>query len=448
MQDKISLFIQKNRLFDKGKKLLLAVSGGIDSMVLMHWLHENKMNFAVAHCNFKLRADESDADADFVKNYCKKLSVECHYIEFDTQNFASDNKLSIQEAARKLRYEWLEATRKNLDLDFILTAHHLDDNMETLLLNLIKGTGIKGLRGMLPKNGKIVRPMLEISKNEILKYAETHMISFREDSSNKLMKYDRNKIRNQIIPQLQEINPGLHESMMSHFRNYLSIEKLYNSGIADYRKKLFIEKNGYILIPVKKLMTIDGYEALAFELLSGFGFNNTEIETLLNSVNQPESKMIVNNTYRIVKDKQFFVVSKINDESAGIYYIDKSTDKVRLADGSMLKIHFKPISKHSKIIPSAEYLYADADKLQFPLTIRQWQQGDYFYPISNEKTGKKKVSKFFKDEKTPLYIKENCPVLVSGQSLVWVIGQRADNRFKITSSTRNIVKITLVKPKS
>jgi tRNA(Ile)-lysidine synthase len=446
MINRIENFIAKHRLFNKKTQILVAVSGGMDSMFLIDYLFKNQYSFAVAHCNFKLRNNESDEDASFVSAHCEQNNIPYFTEAFETEKYASTHKLSIQEAARNLRYEWLESIRKNNGFECIATAHHLDDNIETLLFNLVKGTGIKGLRGMLPRNGKVVRPLLEIDREYINEYVAKNKIAFREDSSNLTTKYHRNKIRQLVVPVLKEINPGLTDTMTAHFENFTEIEKLHNHVIAKYRKQLFENKVGYTLIPIQKLLKIDGYKTLTFELLSPFGFNRNQVETLLGTVDSSEFKMILSDKYRVVKDKKHFVVTEITEAPAAIQYITEKTKQINLTNGDILKVHFKPADKNSKIIPDADYAFLDVDKLTLPITIRNWKDGDYFYPITADgKPKKKKVSKFFKDEKTPVHIKENCPVLVSGQFIVWVCGFRLDDRFKITDKTRNILKLTLVK---
>lgn len=443
MLEKINSFIKKHHLFLKNQKLLLATSGGIDSMFLTHLLHNNNFTFALAHCNFQLRNEESDGDKKFIADYCKKNNIELYTIDFETESYANENKLSIQETARKLRYQWLEKTRRENSFDYILTAHHLDDNIETLLFNLTKGTGLKGIRGMLPKNGKLVRPLLEISKDEIKKYVTENNLSYREDSSNASDKYDRNKIRQSVLPVLNTVNKNLHKTFINHFQTFRDIEKMHQTVLNYYKKKLFEFKNNNILIPIKKLMSLDAANTIAFELFGEFGFNSKQIETLFETTQTTEIKQILSSDYRIIKDKKFFIVSPLSAENNDVFVVEKKQKTMRLNNNTFLKLHHKPVEKHSKIIEDQHYAFLDADKLAFPILLRKWKEGDYFYPIASTKAKKKKVSKFFKDEKISHLEKENTFVLVSDEKIVWVCGYRIDNRFKITEATRNVLKINL-----
>lgn len=441
--DKVLKFIEQNKLFSKSDKLLLASSGGVDSMALTNFLKSNQYNFAVAHCNFKLRNAESDADAWFLQNFCIENKIPFFSTEFDTQLFAEKNKVSIQEAARGLRYDWLEKIRLENQFKYILTAHHLDDNIETLIFNLTKGTGIKGLRGILPVNGYVVRPMLEISKAEIVEYANLQDIPFREDSSNATLKYDRNKIRKQVVPVLSEINQNLYKTFAQHFETFRDIELMHQTVLDFYRKKLFEERNESILVSIKNLLQHKGGMSIAFELFSEFGFNNHQISDLFESTKHTEAKQILSSTHSIIKDKKHFVISPLNSVSRDIYVIEKNIEKLKTDNNQNYYFHFKPVEKQSSITEKPGYAFIDCDKLKFPLTLRKWKQGDYFYPITSGPQKKKKVAKFFKDEKISHFDKENTFVLISEDKVVWVCGYRLDNRFKITPATRQVLKIKL-----
>jgi tRNA(Ile)-lysidine synthase len=393
MIQKVLEFSAKHQLFTKSHKLLLATSGGIDSMFLTDLLLKNEFKFALAHCNFKLRNNESENDKKFIEDYAKANNIEFFSVDFETEQFALQNKLSIQEAARNLRYNWLENIRKTNAFDFILTAHHLDDNIETLLFNLTKGTGIKGIRGMLPKNGKVVRPLLEISKDEIKDYILKNNISYREDSSNALLKYDRNKLRHNVLPILKEINQNLHKTFINHFETFREIETMHQTVLDYYKKRLFEIRNNNILIPIKKLLTLKAANTIAFELFSEFGFNFNQIETLLQTTQATEIKQIVSANYRIIKDKKHFIIQALAIQNQDVFVVEKKHKKVDLHNESFLKLHLKPIEKHSKLIEDKNYAFIDAEKLTFPLLLRKWKDGDYFYPISSAKAKKKKVAK-------------------------------------------------------
>lgn len=450
MKDKTQYFIEKNKLFNKGQKILLATSGGVDSMALTHVLLSLGYQIILAHCNFQLRGKDSDDDQLFLKSYAKKNGLKIYSKKFNTSELAKQKKQSIQECARQLRYTWLESVRIKYDCSFIVTAHHLDDNIETLFFKLAKGTGLKGIRGMLPKNNKIVRPFLEISKNEITEYAKQNKILFRNDSSNDSLKYDRNRIRKKIVPELISINEGLYDTFKFHFNKFRDIEEFHENAINFYRNKLFNYSNGAILISILQLKSIKGYQTLAFELFSPFGFNATQIDNILIQKNATETKVIENKDYRLLRDAKHFIISKNKENSFQDILINKSTKKVKICDKQFVRVHHLPIKKMSKIIKSSDYAYIDVDKLEYPLIIRKLKPSDYFYPIGmyqNGKAKKKKVTKYFKDEKRSLYEREQALVLSSGKYIVWIIGERLDDRFKITNTTQNVLKLTLRKSK-
>lgn len=265
--------------------------GGVDSMVLTHVLSKLGYCIVLAHCNFQLRDKDSEEDQKFLKAFAKKNQLKIYTKKFKTTEISKKKKQSIQEVARDLRYNWLESIRVKYTCDFIATAHHLDDNIETLVFKLAKGTGIKGLRGILPKNGKIVRPLLEISKAEIFEYAQKHEISFREDSSNKTLKYDRNRIRQKVVPELLKVNQGLFSTMQFHFEKFRNIDQFHENVINQYRKKLFHYKNKDIFIALSQLKSIQGFKTLSYELLAPFGFNATQVDNILDQKNLTETKV-------------------------------------------------------------------------------------------------------------------------------------------------------------
>lgn len=446
MLDKTQHFIEKKGLFNKGQKILLATSGGVDSMVLTNILSNLGYEIILAHCNFQLRDKDADGDQAFLKAYAKKHKLKIYSKKFKTAEIAKQKKQSIQEVARVLRYKWLENTRVKCHCDFIATAHHLDDNIETLIFKLAKGTGIKGVRGILPKNDKIVRPLLEISKAEIIEYAENNNIPFREDSSNNTLKYDRNRIRKKVVPELLKINNGLYHAMQFHFEKFRNIEQFHINVIDQYRKKLFTYSNEDILIYILKLKSIKGFKMLAYELFSPFGFNATQVDNILSEKNTTEIKVIENEAYRILRDAKHLVITKNEEMDFSNILITENSKKVEIGEKQFLRVHHVPIEKLSKIVKSSIYAYIDADKLEYPLVVRKPKTSDYFYPFGmyqNGKAKKKKVSKYFKDEKRSLYEREQALVVTSGKHIVWLIGERLDDRFKITNSTQNVLKLIL-----
>ena len=414
-------------------KILLAISGGVDSVALAHLCQTAKLDFTLAHCNFNLRNEESDADQDFVAALAKKLNVALFVENFDTEQYAKDNSLSIQMAARDLRYEWFEELRLKHDFDFILTAHHANDSLETFFINLIRGTGLEGLSGINADSNYIIRPLLNFSRKEILAYAEENNISWREDSTNASTKYLRNKIRHELVPVFEEINPQFLETFLktqSHLKENEELIEDYLSLL--YPKIVGKTEYGYSL-DVNYLKKIPNSSAILYQLLKSFGF--TEWNDVYHLLEAQPGKMVFSPSHRLVKDRDYLLLTEIDKTEDKIYEIAKNEDFAMLPMGTFSFSEVKEINEKA-----SNCIYVDPEKLEFPLTVRKWQQGDIFYPFGMK--GKKKLSDFFKDKKLSLPEKENSWLLCSGEKIVWVINQRADRRFSITSSDQKIIKIT------
>jgi len=414
-------------------KILLAISGGVDSVALAHLCQTAKLDFTLAHCNFNLRNEESDADQDFVAALAKKLNVALFVENFDTEQYAKDNSLSIQMAARDLRYEWFEELRLKHDFDFILTAHHANDSLETFFINLIRGTGLEGLSGINADSNYIIRPLLNFSRKEILAYAEENNISWREDSTNASTKYLRNKIRHELVPVLEEINPQFLETFLktqSHLKENEELIEDYLSLL--YPKIVGKTEYGYSL-DVNYLKKIPNSSAILYQLLKSFGF--TEWNDVYHLLEAQPGKMVFSPSHRLVKDRDYLLLTEIDKTEDKVYKIAKNEDFAMLPMGTFSFSEVKEINEKA-----SNCIYIDPEKLEFPLTVRKWQQGDIFYPFGMK--GKKKLSDFFKDKKLSLPEKENSWLLCSGEKIVWVINQRADRRFSITSSDQKIIKIT------
>ena len=451
MNQKTQKYIAKYNLCNSGTPILVACSGGVDSMVLIDVLMKLNYNIAIAHCNFQLRGNESDEDEKFIKEFANSNKITFHVIKFDTKAFKKDKTISTQMAARKLRYEWFENIRKENNYHCIATAHHLDDQLETVLLNITKGTGIKGLTGMQPKNGFVIRPFLEISKQQILDYSNENKIVFREDSSNASDDYQRNLIRHQVVPQLQKINPALHSSAIDFISRMNDYESLSIEQIKVAKKKCYSEKNGMVEIKLGYIKSQIEGKTILFHLLKEFGFNSTqtaEVFKNIESLNAESGKQFYSETHRIVIDrKSLFVVAK-NIERDNYLSFDKIPNQIIFNN---FKIQCSLVSiKELNIKASNNHAYFDADKIKFPILIRYYKEGDYFYPfgMSKSKTpgkvGKKKLSKYFKDEKFSLLDKENTPVLFSGEKLIWLVNHRIDDRFKVTENTKTVLKLLVV----
>jgi tRNA(Ile)-lysidine synthase len=429
--------------FLKTSKILVTISGGIDSVVLSHLLHQLKFDFEIAHCNFKLRKKASDDDAAFVKSLADDFNKKSYIKDFDTANYAKSHKLSIQESARNLRYEWFYDLSEKNNIDYIITAHNLNDNLETFIINLSRGTGLKGLSGISSINQKVVRPLLVFTRQQILDFANDNHISWREDLSNADTKYTRNKIRHQIIPILQELNPTMLPSFQKTLEHLQGSEAIINSYMNQIKADVIpIEKNGSNLIKydIKKLKKLSNLNIILFELFNEYGFTNfNDINTLIDS---QSGKQLFSKTHRLVKDRAFLLLKKNEDSSHknSHYLLTETDDFLKTQD---LNLDIKHLISKKNHKPNSEKSIAEFDKsfLKFPLTVRKWEKGDYFYPIGMQ--GKKKLSKFFKDEKYSLLEKENIWLLLSDQQIIWIIGKRQDDRFKMTNTTTKILKIEL-----
>jgi tRNA(Ile)-lysidine synthase len=442
-------YIKKENLFKSNETVLLTVSGGVDSVVMCDVFYKAGLNFAIAHCNFKLRGAESNGDAAFVKELAIKYNVKFHSIAFDTEKYAKKNKLSTQVAARELRYEWFEKVRKKYNYHYIATAHHIDDSIETFFINLLRGTGISGLRGILPKQGSIIRPMLFCSKTDIETYAKKNKITYREDSSNASDKYVRNKIRNHIIPVLKEITPKV-ESIINNNMNHLrEVELIYKNEIERQRKKIIKQEKDTIFISIKALKKLKAPTTCLFEFLKSYQFNTVIVNEIMNALDTTSGKQFYSPTHRVIKDREFLIIdsfkSKVKSEKLKVksekLFIEKNKKEIVIEE---LKLKFSKISKPSTLNfePKTNIAQLDFEKLEFPLEIRKWQRGDTFYPLGMK--GQKKLSDFFIDRKFSVTQKENTWLLLSNNKIVWVIGHRIDERFKITEQTNSIYIAKLV----
>ncbi|AOW21565.1 tRNA lysidine(34) synthetase TilS [Urechidicola croceus] len=423
--------------FLKDKKLLIAISGGIDSVVLTHLLKLSHYNISLAHCNFNLREKESNLDEKFVKNLAQNLDINYYTISFETEKYAAQNKLSIQMAARELRYEWFEKIRQENNLDYILTAHHKDDVLETFLINFTRGTGLEGLTGIPETNGYVVRPLLNFTREEIEFFAKNNSIKWREDQSNTSTKYFRNKIRHKIIPILKELNSNLMDSFDNTLTNLNESQQIINDKISDLKDKIIITEEGTLKLKIEQIKELSNPKAYLFQLLKGYGF--TEWNDISNLLNAQSGKQIQSKTHRVIKDRSYLLLTKLNCDTHNLNYkIDAKTNSF---ENSEFKLLFKNSKEHLPSNSSNSIVYIDKNLLNYPLNVRKWEKGDYFYPIGLG--GKKKLSKFFKDEKMSILEKEKTWLLCTElNEIIWVIGKRLDNRFKITDKTTQTLKIT------
>ena len=438
-------FIQKEKLFKRTDTILLAVSGGIDSVAMCELFQQAGYSFAVAHCNFQLRGQESEEDESFAEELAEKYAVRFHSVSFDTSSFSKKNKLSIQAAARRLRYDWFEEIRSQFGYAAVATAHHADDSIETFFINLVRGTGISGLHGIQPKQGKVVRPLLSFSKEEIVAFGKKQKLKFREDSSNSSDKYLRNKIRHKLIPLLAEMNPNIRQTVSDEMQRLLEAEKIYKKAIGAQRKKLVKKEGSTYRIPIGPLQSETGPTYL-FEFLSPFGFKTKQTEGIIRSLEGFSGKQFLSETHRVIKDRTDLIIEpreqkqEARNKTEGISYrVKKNQKSVQLGSGT-LKVSItdtgKAISKKHTVAS------LDLEKLKFPLELRKWKKGDAFYPFGMK--GKKKLSDFFIDNKLSILQKENTWLLCSGGKIAWVAGMRIDERFRIGPSTKKIFVAELV----
>ena len=445
MIEQFKKYIISHQLFSQKDKILLTVSGGIDSIVMCHLFKTANFNFDIAHCNFKLRGKEADKDELFVKQLANSLKVDFYHHTFDTNDYAKEKKISIQMAARELRYDWFEKTRKEHHYTFIATAHHLDDAIETVFINITKGTGIAGLHGILPKSGKIIRPLLFTDKAAIINYAKQNKIDFRQDASNNENKYTRNKIRNEIIPLFEGINPHFKQTFKKNIERFRDTEKIYLDTIGRTINKLQEKKKNEIRIPIYKLLKQVSPKTILFEILKIYNFTSEQIQQIFDALLEQSGKQFLSNTHRLIKDRRHLIISKLNDSDISTYLIEPETKKISTDN---FNFDIRVLTKEKiTISKSKTNAYLDFKKLQFPLVLRIWKKGDYFYPFGlykkSGKPGKQKISDFLINAKIPLTEKENTWVLESNKKVVWLVGHRIDERFKITDSTKEIYTISL-----
>ncbi len=425
--------ISQNLAFLNKSKLLIAISGGLDSVALTHLCKEAKLDISLAHCNFNLRGDESDADEEFVLQLAEDWDLEVFIESFDTEIYAKEHKLSTQMAARELRYDWFASLAQQLGFDYILTAHHADDTLETMLINLTRGTGLDGLTGIPEVNFNIVRPLLPFSREAIETYAKAHKLKWREDSSNATNKYVRNQLRHEVIPVLKTINPQLLQNIATTIINLQSSQQIIEDAIVRIQKKAVTIDNDVIKLNIKKLQKLSNPKVYLYELLKDFNFTNWDDVT--NLLTAQSGKQVFSETHRLLKDRTHLLLTEqsFQEEAESILISEKDTS-VETPFGTLFFDEADAVFEKK-----SNRIFVDKALLKYPLTLRKWQEGDFFYPLGMK--GKKKLSKYFKDEKLSLVDKENVWVLCSGEAIVWVVGLRADERFKVSGQTKQILNI-------
>lgn len=430
----IRAYINKHKLLSDDKPVLVGLSGGADSVALLVVLVKLGYKCIAVHCNFHLRGEESDRDETFAESLAQTLAVPFYKIDFNTHLYAKEKHISIEMAARELRYNWFEEMRIRLNARAIAVAHHRDDNVETLLMNLTRGTGIKGLRGIRPKNGYIVRPLLPVGREDILRWLEKQQASFVTDSTNLSDEYTRNFIRLRIIPLLEKMNPSVKETIARTSEHLSSVEIIYQSVVEKARATI-IENNNQLSIT--ELLTYPAPETILYELLTPFGFTRQRVEDIFLSLNKEPGKMFFSPTHRIIKDREYLLITPIEKAETDIYTIDKEQGACQVPiELSWLKT---VLDERFHLKKDKNIAYFDYDKLRFPLTLRRWQPGDWFIPFGM--TGRKKLSDYFSDHKYSLLDKEQTWLLCSGENIIWIIGERTDNRFRIDKTTSYVLTV-------
>ena len=437
-------YIKKENLFTKKDHLLIAVSGGADSSVLCALCAAAGFSFSLAHCNFKLRGEESDRDEMFVKKLSEHLGVKLFLKSFDTISQSKLNKTSIEETARNLRYDWFkqllhDSKATDNPFSFLLTAHHADDNVETVMMNFFRGTGIKGLRGILPKQQQIIRPLLFAKRNEIIEYATANKVNYLTDSSNASNDYTRNLFRNEILPLIEKVYPEALNNVLRNIERFAAVEYLYDESIVQIKQNLIEKKGDEIHIPVLKLLKTKPLQTVIYEIIKDAGFTALQVNEVEKLLHSDSGKYIKSASHIILLNRKWLIISPItpSQETKNIN-VEENVGNILFEEGTL---QISPSTVPEKFAGDAVTVYIDGVNFKYPLLLRKWKTGDYFYPLGMTK--KKKLSRFFIDLKLSLLQKEKCWVLESDKKIVWVIGYRIDERYKITSSSKQIVKLNL-----
>ncbi len=434
-------FIDEKLKLIASDRILLAVSGGADSVAMLDLFSKTDFDCGVAHCNFHLRNKESDLDEKLVKELAQKRNFPYYKTDFETKKHAKTKRISIEMAARELRYDWFEKIRKEFDYQYIAVAHHQDDVIETFFINLTRGTGIKGLSGIKEKSGNIIRPLLFASRMEIMQYVADNKLTYRLDASNDNTQIIRNKFRHEILPLLKEINPAANYNIIQTIGHLRSAETIMFDKIEEVKQGIFNSHTEPFRIDIEKLKHLNPVESYLFEILRPFEFNSAQVSDIAKSLNAESGKSFYSDKYLLVKDREELILTTNKGGTPFWVEITKEDTQIKLFGGFKLSIQKIGRSKDLKIPTTSNFAAIDYDNLKFPLAIKEWEQGGYFFPLGMNK--KKKLSDFFIDQKLSLVEKQQTLVLYSDNQAVWVIGRRLDNRFKITDSTKNILLIEL-----
>ncbi|WP_423147000.1 tRNA lysidine(34) synthetase TilS [Rubrolithibacter danxiaensis] len=434
-------FVKSNKLFCKNEKILLAVSSGKDSVLMAEFFNAAGISFGIAHCNFQLRGEDSVLDEEFAKQLADSYRVPFYFIRFNTERYAEEQHISIQMAARELRYEWFEQIRSRFNYQYVALAHHKNDAAETMLLNLVRGTGISGLHGILPKRNLLIRPLLFLTAAEIAALVEQNAIAYREDVSNSSTKYARNKIRLEVIPKLKELNPALEQTFTATAKRFAELEELISVKVKRLQEELFIPSPQGVVISIEKLKALRPLNLLVYELFKEYNFSEPILEDLSEAFEAQPGKVFESATHRLLLDRGNLLLSEKETATSETVSLNKE-DQLVFWNNNKLKITNKQASE-VEIAKDPKAAFLDASFLIYPIQVRSWKEGDFFYPLGMK--GKKKLSDFFTGLKIPRLAKSEIPVLINGNNeIMWVAGYRIDERYKVKPATEKVTIFELV----
>jgi tRNA(Ile)-lysidine synthase len=438
MLDRFEQYIKDNELCSPNDKILLGVSGGADSIVMTDLFIRKKYRIGIAHCNFQIRSEESEEDQKFVEQLARSKKIPFYTTRFETKEYARKNSMSVQMAARELRYTWFDEIRSKYAYNFIAIGHNLDDVVETFFINLNRGTGIRGLTGIKPVFGDIIRPILFASRKDILAYAEKRNLDFREDSSNMDTLYVRNKIRHKIIPRFNKITPDFNKTIIETIERLRDAETILDNAINAIKSDIIIEQSSNrILIDIDKLKVLKPVNTVLFEIIKDYGFNYKTVKNIISNLADTPGKKFYSKTHRIIKDRSFLIVTDI--EKGDHSSVKVKADVAEIAEPVSLSFSkFRRPEKYN-IPKETRYAVLDYNKIKYPLELRKWKQGDRFIPLGM--TNHKKLSNFFIDYKLSIPEKEAVWIITSGEDIVWIVNYRIDDRYKVDENTKEIMVI-------
>ena len=439
-KDTILQFIAKEQLFDANDTILLGISGGVDSVVLAHLLHQIKQPIVLAHVNFQLRGEASDGDESFVKGLAKELQVPLEVTHFPTSEIAQKESGSIQMIARDLRYNWFRSLIDQGVATKIAIAHHLNDSLETALLNLTRSTGLKGLSGIDSKYENIIRPFLGVTKQAILDFAESEGIKWREDASNQSVKYKRNLMRHEVVPRLQRLNPSLLQGFQQTSQMLQGADAIVKQSIKIFKNAVMEKIEGGFLFSIEKIEADDAGHFKLNEVLRTFGFNFDQVQQIISTFHNDGGKVFLSEEYRLWKDRGQLILMPQKEEYQENYTVQIESGHT-MAEGGFGKLCLE-IKDPSEVVFTRDHqkVYFDFDQVEFPLSVRKWRQGDVMRPFGMR--GKKKISDILIDQKVPLHKKTSVYVVVDeAETIIWAIGLKASEKGKITNRTQRVIEM-------